>query len=755
MPNSSAEAKSRPCPVRRLWLLLTVGIAVVASAALLFGWARVRAQRMLTMASLAQSVLPGERVVVPVFVRDGVTGEPLAGVELVAWAHPDDPRTTYPFVNYGDPVPASAPILGRGRTDGAGTALLEATAPSTGTGRIIVDAHRGLDTDRMTGARWRRVDRATILTTDRPAYRAGDPVRLRARLIDEQHRPIADQELTVNFEGPERAALPVYPIEWIRGNERPARFTVTVKTSRFGVGSAELRLPVDTAPGIYTAHADWLGRNARLRVDVDEPAAAPTDRDPMPGLRGPFLDSVPEWLVSKQENRMLFRVTDHTQQPIHAKLEFPGLNVQSTETNPQGVAALLLQPPDDVTSWEFEVRVTDDSGHSRTSKRTHRIDPHETVQVLPDRSAHRVGDELRIGLASASPGPVFVDLQRGERVVRCTRVELPRGRGELKLTVSEDMLGLLNIEAYRPQLSRGDELGTDGTPLERYWVSSLSQRKIYVVSGRELTLRLDTDRQRYRPGDVARVSALVTQPSGLGPAAALSLGSVSAAELTHRRIPPGDDVTLLADGELLCPGQYRIAGPKVLFPDSSHDLEREYLLARLPVSGSRQLGERRWWRRHFQLEELQRVATLAAIGCGSWTGLLLAAALLGTLFKRTRFRPGIPAILIGIVVTAAGFGARLPIRAAVDREEPHPPGKPGCIAGFDDRPRFPDRCPDAETFGSSTAPLVWIPELATDPAGLAHVDLPIPDVKGTHVLIATAFTLDGRMATARTTVEIE
>ncbi|HEX8335699.1 MAG TPA: MG2 domain-containing protein, partial [Pyrinomonadaceae bacterium] len=75
-----------------------------------------------------------------------------------------------------------------------------------------------------------------LLTTDKPLYQPGQTVHMRALAFNQGGRALADEEVTFRVEDEEESAA----------------FTATLKTSRFGVASADWRVPASTKLGTYT-----------------------------------------------------------------------------------------------------------------------------------------------------------------------------------------------------------------------------------------------------------------------------------------------------------------------------------------------------------------------------------------------------------------------------------------------------------------------------------------------------------------------
>ncbi len=232
-----ANASSTPWS-RRIWLGLT--IALVAAACLVVGipWLQSRAQSI-TTAVAEGTILPGDRVRVPVFVRDSKTGKPVAGAEVLAWTKLDPSGKSFGSrFDVRDPTPKDRVILGQVRTDARGVGTLEVTAPMQGSTNIMADVNLGLDQDRLDLLTVTPPEIWLMVTTDRPSYRSGDKVRMRILSLDEARRPINRANVSIELKGPDTA------------------LSLNAVTSEFGTATGEVLLPAGAPKGRYSMVAN-------------------------------------------------------------------------------------------------------------------------------------------------------------------------------------------------------------------------------------------------------------------------------------------------------------------------------------------------------------------------------------------------------------------------------------------------------------------------------------------------------------------
>ncbi|MDT7690623.1 MAG: hypothetical protein QOE46_3382 [Acidobacteriota bacterium] len=137
---------------------------------------------------------------------------------------------------------------------GKGAKVLKSSAVSDGDGFATLDFQlpRAVEDDgdaelKVTAQRGTLVEKAeaevsveqsphVLLTTDKPLYQPGQTVHMRALVFDQSEHALAAEEVTFKVEDEEESAA----------------FDDTLKTSRFGVASADWRIPESTRLGTYT-----------------------------------------------------------------------------------------------------------------------------------------------------------------------------------------------------------------------------------------------------------------------------------------------------------------------------------------------------------------------------------------------------------------------------------------------------------------------------------------------------------------------
>jgi len=156
-----------------------------------------------------------------------------------------------------------------------------------------------------------------------------------------------------------------------------------------------------------------------------------------------------------------------------------------------------------------------------------------------DKAIYSGGETVSVEVVATAPGQVFLDVVK-DRQAMLTRTLTPTdGRANLALDLPPELAGTLKLHAYRLD-DAGEWVGRDAL--------------IIVRPSRQLKVAVRTDRDVYRPGEDAKLTFDVTDPSGRPVPAALSLAAVDEAVFSVQQAAPGLEATLLGlDRELLEP----------------------------------------------------------------------------------------------------------------------------------------------------------------------------------------------------------
>ncbi|MFQ6101584.1 MAG: MG2 domain-containing protein [Anaerolineae bacterium] len=174
-----------------------------------------------------ERLAPGSEAALRVIVRGADEAEPVAGAEVT--------------VRIGR-TPGLASVVYTGRTDGSGTAEVAFTVPEglEGEASLVIETSSPGGEDRIVHSITVARDYKLFLSSDKPVYRPGQTIHLRALALDAVNlKPAAGQKVVFVISGPDRAGLE----------------HSVVTTSDFGIAALDLPLPPDATHGQYTLQA--------------------------------------------------------------------------------------------------------------------------------------------------------------------------------------------------------------------------------------------------------------------------------------------------------------------------------------------------------------------------------------------------------------------------------------------------------------------------------------------------------------------
>jgi len=224
-------------------------------------------------------------------------------------------------------------------------------------------------------------------------------------------------------------------------------------------------------------------------------------------------------------------------------VEVAGQHVE-LQTGRYGLAELSYAPE----GRRATLRITaQDAAGLRASKGLEMTaaDAPEVVLLRPDRAAYRVGETMHLEvLASAGVGTAYLDIVKEGQTLSTRATEVTGGRASIDVDLTSELFGTLQLHAYK--------VLRDGTIVR-------DTRLVVVDAPRDLVLEVTTDKQEYRPGEVAQV-AFRTE-SDDGPAqSALGIAVVDESVFALEEQEPGfAKLYFLLEKELREP-RYQIKG---------------------------------------------------------------------------------------------------------------------------------------------------------------------------------------------------
>ena len=404
----------------------------------------------------------------------------------------------------------------------------------------------------------------------------------------------------------------------------------------------------------------------------------------------------------------------------------------------------------------------------------------EGLKVVPDRGGYALGERasFTVHYAGSAGGTnlVFYDIVANGFVVGSGRVELENGQAAVDLTVTHDMVPMVECRVFKIQ---GD-------------LSVLRDSAVITVGGDEaLDVTISTERSTYRPGDDLFVDFLVEGPGGNGLPSALGITIVdlSVFELKER-FTGYQDIYFSLESEFTEPSyqilQYAYGTGNTLPPDTTSHVDMALIETGVVVYQS---GE-------FHRQDAERFGEDTS---DRVTDLVLVMALLGylSLFLLAAKYPVNRRIFLSVIIALTLFipVALLHSPFMMDKDGDDDDaewqrmgpgfGEPAGFGGdmwFDDMEFGAGGAPVMDADGAAPRELnggdappsapgktvrepdhvrkefpetwVWQPSLITDENGRARLGLVAPDTITTWRVDALASTMDARMGVGTGTITV-
>ncbi|MCS6775183.1 MAG: alpha-2-macroglobulin family protein [Chloroherpetonaceae bacterium] len=433
------------------------------------------------------------------------------------------------------------------------------------------------------------------LTPDKPYYLPGEVVKVVTAGKYFFGKPVAGGEMTLTIN---TLDIGVTKLKELKAKTDP-------------LGSATFRY---TLPGTLVGQEFEQGKAvielvATLKDTADHQQEA---RITVPVVKDPIqLVIVPEarTIVPGVENRIFIAVATPDGQPlsgasVRVQLATRGARAdartvtQELTTDRLGIAEMKFTPPalpaaaaqnapgdapgDPVRAPEYRVAVeaTDGQGRKARVERTFTATApgQEAVLLRVDRPMARVGDRLTLtALSTTKGGTLYIDVIRNRQTILTHAQPFKGGQAQCTLPVTADMVGTLELHAYR--ILPDENIIRD-------------TRTVVVSQADDLNIQVTADQNEYRPGAEGRLHFTVRGKSG-PLRAALGLAMVDESVFALSELQPGlEKIYFTLEKELMEP-RYEIHGLRPTFlveprprPLPVTDLERQraatMLLAALP-----------------------------------------------------------------------------------------------------------------------------------------------------------------------------
>jgi hypothetical protein len=393
-------------------------------------------------------------------------------------------------------------------------------------------------------------------------YRPGDHVTGTVRANYFFGKPVDGAEITVKASSMDVAVFEAA--------------SATGRTDGEGVYHFDLQLPTYFAGRPLSQGAT----RALIEATVKDSAAhAETRGEPITISESSLLlTAIPEGgtLVPHLENQVfvLSSYPDGTPASAFLTVHLPGARDQQITTDSGGVAVIHFNPGGGVESLHIEA---DDHRGNRTSSNVPLQTRSGEDQILlrTNRAVLKAGDRIELKILSTRvSGSAYIDVVKNGQTILTRDLDLQNGQANLSLTVTPEMAGTLDIDAYL--------LGRDAQPVADH-------RLVFIQPADELKIETTADSAVYKPGSEARIRFHVTNCRGEGVSAALGLQVVDEAVFALAEKQPGfAKVFFYLEQEVMKPRYeiHSLSMSHVVEPiDSPHD-DQQDLAARALFSAT-------------------------------------------------------------------------------------------------------------------------------------------------------------------------
>jgi hypothetical protein len=619
------------------------------------------------------------------------------------------------------------------------------------------------------------------LVLDQPYYQPGQKVKGKVQVDYFFGKPVVDGDVEVAVR---TADVP---------GPGPGGAPLKLRTDKSGSAELEYKVP-DGLVGREQNSGD-----ARLFFDVTATDSAGQKQSKSVSrivTGNPIhIDVIPEagTLVRGLANKVYLFTSYADGRPAATKVLISGQE-KEVETTKLGVAQFEFTPDGDDVSWT--IRASDDKG--LVGRRNVRLTCGQMTGdflVRTDKAVYNGGDWIVITVPGGGMEPLFVDLIKDGQTLLTETLALDTGRNEFQIVLPPEVFGTLELCAYR--------FNQVGLPVRK-------TRVIYVRPAQELKIETTLDKAEYRPGVRARLQFALTDKKGKPVPGALSLAAVDEAVFHVLDQAPGMERTFyLLEQQLLKP-VYALYGWDPDLTTSINDQDRQQFEQALfattattqggpqvspaikaPPTGARSNVRPQPENRPLyncvadSFPEKERLAQMAkrvglertrigwillgfAVGSGLYVcfwvfvrpiaipALVTAVGLLVAVWflLLPQFKMGAS---LGVATAArnaamemqpmAADMAQPANKSAPSRSVPPPSAMPG--PKTDAGPAEPVRV--REYFPET---LLWRPELITDDAGKAHLDIELADSITTWRVSASAVAADGRLGGAQSSIRV-
>lgn len=411
----------------------------------------------------------------------------------------------------------------------------------------------------------------TSLTTDKPFYLPGETVHGTLQANYFFGKPVAGGQVVLAVNTLRIGMEKIGEVQGKTDAKGEYRFDYRLPDAFIGQPFEQGKAVVEFAGEVKDTAAQKQQAHTTLPV-VKTPitlALVPERRTLAPGVQNRVYIALatPDGAPLKHTEVRIVQAEPGIKQNIEQKVTTDDLGLAIYEFTPTGSSTTLT------------AAATDRNGRQASASQTLQGAPgHEALILRSDRTLAKVGDRLNlVALSSAKSGSLYLDVLRNRQTILTRAQPLSNGEGRIALPLTPDMVGTLEIHAYK--ILPNEDIIRDTCT-------------VVVSSADDLDVRITADKAQYKPGEDAVLQIAVSDAHQQPALAALGLAVVDESVFALSELQPGlEKIYFTLEKELMEP-KYEIHGlkPTGLLeagPDVMPDPERQRAAAMLLASAPR------------------------------------------------------------------------------------------------------------------------------------------------------------------------
>ncbi len=373
------------------------------------------------------------------------------------------------------------------------------------------------------------------ITTERPYYLPGENVKGTVQTDYFFGKPVCGGDVTITVNTVDIGVTKLAELQGKTDATGAYKFEYTLPNSFVGQpfeqGKAVVEFQVrvkDTAD-----HQQMQSKSVPVVKDPILVVMVPESKQLVPGVQNRVYIACGTPDSAPVKDADVAVTTDKGSEPVHVT------------TDSMGIATYQFTPA--AGQLTVSATVTAKDGHSATaSQPLSSSGAKDGVLLRTDKTLAKVGDRLFLtALSSVKTGTFYVDVIRNKQTILTRAEAVKDGKTEIALPLTNDMVGTLEIHAYK--ILPDENIVRD-------------TKTVVVSPADDLVIKMTPDKQEYRPGADAVLRFAVRNQANQPVAAALGLAIVDESVFALSEMQPGlEKIYFMLEKELMEP-KYEIHG---------------------------------------------------------------------------------------------------------------------------------------------------------------------------------------------------